>query len=98
MRQEQEMHDPIPAALATPAGRYEIERELGRGGMSIVYLAREPSSGRRVTIKLIGGQYRGSTDAVRRFAREARMAAADSTALPRGRTTTVAREPAWNGS
>src|SRR4051812_24053645 len=43
---------PRMSALATLqaalAGKYEIERELGRGGMAIVYLATEARHGRRV--------------------------------------------------
>lgn len=34
-------------------GRYEIEREIGRGGMAIVYKARDPHLDRDVAIKLI---------------------------------------------
>jgi serine/threonine-protein kinase len=37
----------------TLAGRYEIERELGRGGTAIVYLARDTSQGRMVAIKTL---------------------------------------------
>jgi serine/threonine protein kinase len=32
-------------------GRYEVERELGKGAMGIVYLGRELGTGRAVTIK-----------------------------------------------
>jgi serine/threonine protein kinase len=33
--------------------RYEVERELGRGGMAIVYLARDPNLNRTVAIKVL---------------------------------------------
>jgi hypothetical protein len=58
------------------AGRYSIDRELGRGGMGIVYLAREVHLDRPVAIKLLppdrGGTHAMSRD---RFLREARLAA-----------------------
>jgi predicted Ser/Thr protein kinase len=38
---------------AVVAGRYEIERELGRGGHSVVYLARDRMRGEAVAIKLL---------------------------------------------
>lgn len=37
----------------TVLGRYEIERELGRGAMGIVYLGHDPKIGRRVAIKTL---------------------------------------------
>jgi serine/threonine-protein kinase len=43
-----------PAAFAAAlAGRYVIERELGRGGMATVYLARDPRHGRPVAVKVL---------------------------------------------
>ncbi|HET7564658.1 MAG TPA: protein kinase [Gemmatimonadaceae bacterium] len=50
---------------------YEMLRELGRGGMAIVYLARERATGREVAIKLVRAQYAEDGEALARFAREA---------------------------
>jgi eukaryotic-like serine/threonine-protein kinase len=54
--------------------RYEIERELGGGGMGTVYLARDPELGRRVAIKLIHAHL-DSPELRERFTREARAVA-----------------------
>jgi len=37
----------------TLAGRYAIEREIGRGGMATVYLARDTKHGRDVALKVL---------------------------------------------
>jgi eukaryotic-like serine/threonine-protein kinase len=57
------------------AGRYFVERELGRGGMGIVYLARDVSLDRMVAIKLLPPALAASGDLRIRFLREARTAA-----------------------
>jgi len=57
------------------AGRYSIERELGRGGMGIVLLARDVALDRPVAIKLLPPQLAANADARDRFLKEARTAA-----------------------
>jgi len=57
------------------AGRYSIERELGRGGMGIVLLARDVALDRLVAIKLLPQALADNAEFRDRFLREARTAA-----------------------
>jgi serine/threonine-protein kinase len=57
------------------AGRYSIEQELGRGGMGVVFLARDVALDRLVAIKLLPGHLARAPDMRERFLREARTAA-----------------------
>jgi serine/threonine protein kinase len=63
---------PLVAALA---GRYRVERELGRGGMATVYLADDVKHGRKVAIKVLRSELAAVIGA-ERFAREIRTIAA----------------------
>src|SRR2546423_3343353 len=45
--------DPLARVQAALAGRYTIERELGRGGMATVYLAQDRKHHRQVAIKVL---------------------------------------------
>jgi hypothetical protein len=68
--------DPQFVALQTAvAGRFSLEREIGRGGMGVVYLARDVQLERQVAIKLLAPSFGARDDMVRRFLREARLAA-----------------------
>ena len=62
----------IPGAPGLES-EYEMVRELGRGGMAIVYLAREHATGRTVAIKLIRATYARDEEAIARFSREAML-------------------------
>ena len=55
-------------------GRYEIVSELGRGGMAVVYLGRQPDLDRDVAIKELASFYAGDESFVQRFLRESRIA------------------------
>lgn len=56
--------------------KFQVIRELGRGGMGVVYLAEHRLLGRPVAIKVIRRALVENPDAVERFRREARAAAA----------------------
>ena len=56
------------------ANRYEITAELGRGGMGVVYRARDPLLNRDVAVKLIPPTLL-SPDSEQRFQREAQLVA-----------------------
>jgi eukaryotic-like serine/threonine-protein kinase len=59
---------------AALTGRYEIERELGRGGMATVYLARDLRHDRRVAVKVLDPEL-GAILGVERFLSEIRVTA-----------------------
>ena len=62
----------LQAALA---GEYSLQRELGRGGMGIVYLARDVQLDRDVAIKVLPSHLARTAASRERFLREARTAA-----------------------
>lgn len=59
----------------TVSGRYRLDREIGRGGMGVVYEAVDLTLDRPVAVKLIRDELMGSESAIKRFELEARAAA-----------------------
>jgi hypothetical protein len=66
-----ESANPSPKTL----GDFEIIREIGRGGMGVVYEASQRSLNRRVALKVLSSGLGLTTKAVTRFRREAEAAA-----------------------
>src|SRR4051812_6362008 len=55
-------------------GRYEILREIGRGGMAVVHLARQTELDRNVALKELSAFHATDPSFAERFLRESRMA------------------------
>ena len=82
------MNAPQETPLATRLGQalgdaYTIEGEIGRGGMGVVYRARDERLQRRVAIKVLPPELAFQDEIRQRFMREAQTAAKlDRTVLP----------------
>ena len=63
----------MPDVMKT-VGRYEILREVGRGGMAMVYLARQTDLDRFVALKELGAFHASDPSFAQRFLRESRVA------------------------
>ncbi|MBI3610164.1 MAG: protein kinase [Nitrospirae bacterium] len=57
------------------SGKYEIQGEIARGGMGVIYKAIHTTLNRRVAIKVLHPQYSGDSAFLKRFQREARAMA-----------------------
>ena len=67
---------PLPTRLAQAlGGMYTLEGEIGRGGMGVVYRARDERLQRRVAIKVLPPELAFQSDIRARFTREAQTAA-----------------------
>ena len=65
-----------PGEIPNAIGPYEVQSELGRGGMGVVYLARDPTLERQVALKCLAPELAADVTAVERLEREARTLAA----------------------
>jgi serine/threonine protein kinase len=69
----------VPGASALPqpgdliAGKYRVEREIGRGGMSVVFGAKHQVTGRRFALKWLLPEISVHPDAAERFIRESQV-------------------------
>lgn len=66
------MADPL---IGQKIGKYQVQNELGRGGMGVVYRAYDPDLRRTVAIKVLTQQLAADDDFVKRFQQEAIMSA-----------------------
>ncbi len=66
------LHDRVVTAIG---GQYEVEQEIGRGGMSVVYRARDRRLNRQVAIKVLPPELAYDPAIRTRFTREAQTAA-----------------------
>ena len=83
LHREEPQTDSFDAALAEIVirdsdrrlGNYQILEEIGRGGMGVIYRARQRYSGRIVALKRVLSYHRESPETLARFHREAKAAA-----------------------
>ena len=65
----------FPELSQALSGQFRVERHLGRGGMGVVYLARELKLDRLVALKVLPATLASDPTTLERFLREARTAA-----------------------
>ncbi|MCO6045182.1 serine/threonine protein kinase [Aeoliella sp. ICT_H6.2] len=72
---DQQDPPPSPAEIANWFPKFEIEECLGRGGMGVVYKARQKTLDREVAIKILAGEWKDDAAFTERFEREAKILA-----------------------
>src|SRR5262249_19460266 len=65
----------MPLSVGTTIGPYQFERELGRGGMGEVFLARDSRLDRHVAMKALPADLADNAERLARFQREAKILA-----------------------
>ncbi len=70
--EQEEGYNPEDLIGQTIAERYEIIKRIGRGGMGVVYVAKQSTLSRYVVIKLLAPELLDDQSALARFEREAR--------------------------
>lgn len=74
LNEDYEAHDVVMVDLVIPS--VELQAEIGRGGMGVVFRGRQPYINRTVAIKVLSvAAQSGKTDFIRRFHREATLLA-----------------------
>ena len=76
MSDEQDRADALRTRVEEAVGAiFEIEAEIGRGGMAVVYRARDKRLRRRVALKVLPPELAFRSDVRSRFVREAQLSA-----------------------
>ena len=65
----------VKTGVPEKIGQYQVIRELGRGGMGVVYLAKQPSLNREVALKVLNINLQSDPEDAARFTSEAKLAA-----------------------
>ena len=73
-------------------GRYGIVREIGRGGMAVVYLARQVDLDRDVALKELNAFHAADPAFAERFVRESRVAGLDAATRTSSRCSSSSNE------